>query len=61
MTESADESDPLGAQIAQEIFDALPEPQREAWIAMGHFLVERYAPKGPANPFVRAPRRPRST
>lgn len=32
--------------MATQIFDKLPEAQREIWLAMGAWLVERYGPRG---------------
>lgn len=43
--------DTLARVQAIEILDALPQPQRELWLSLGHLLVEKFAPRGPANPY----------
>lgn len=40
---------------ALDILGALPEDQRAMWIALGHWLVQRYGAQGVAKPFLTPP------
>lgn len=53
--------DPVDVEMVGQFLDALPSEQREVWLAIGSLLVQRFAPHGTANPFVRPLPKPRST
>ena len=43
--------DPASEGDTLEVYQALPPRYREMWVAIGRFLVYRYAPASKANPF----------
>ena len=43
--------DPVSERDTIDVFESLPPRYRELWVSIGKFLVYRYAPLSPRNPF----------